>query len=48
MNGFCRIKTIRFGRFFWKGGLTNPLSVIEQFNIYYLSRGLDDKQMDYD
>lgn len=31
---------------FWTGGITNPLTVIEQFSYLLFIKGLDDKQND--
>ncbi len=33
---------------FWTGGITNPLSVIEQFTYLLFIKGLDDRQTDLD
>lgn len=44
ITGELRSKVDRIWEIFWTGGITNPLSVIEQFTYLLFIKGLDDKQ----
>ncbi|MDP4145781.1 MAG: class I SAM-dependent DNA methyltransferase [Bacillota bacterium] len=44
--GELRSKVDKIWEVFWTGGITNPLSVIEQFTYLLFIKGLDDKQTD--
>jgi len=46
VTGDIRNKIDRIWETFWTGGITNPLSVIEQFTYLLFIKGLDDKQSD--
>ena len=42
LTGDIRNKVDRIWEVFWTGGVTNPLSVIEQITYLLFIRGLDD------
>ena len=44
VTGELRSKVDKIWKIFWTGGITNPLSVIEQFTYLLFIKGLDDKQ----
>lgn len=44
LTGELKNKVDRIWEIFWTGGITNPLSVIEQFTYLLFIKGLDDKQ----
>lgn len=44
ITGELRSKVDKIWEIFWTGGITNPLSVIEQFTYLLFIKGLDDKQ----
>jgi len=44
VTGDLRSKVDKIWEIFWTGGITNPLSVIEQFTYLLFIKGLDDKQ----
>ena len=44
VTGELRNKVDKIWEIFWTGGITNPLSVIEQFTYLLFIKGLDDKQ----
>lgn len=44
--GEIRNKVDGIWTIFWTGGITNPLSVLEQFTYLLFIKGLDDKQND--
>jgi type I restriction enzyme M protein len=46
VTGELRSKVDKIWEIFWTGGITNPLSVIEQFTYLLFIKGLDDKQTD--
>lgn len=46
ITGELRNKIDKVWEIFWTGGITNPLSVIEQFTYLLFIKGLDDKQND--
>ena len=46
ITGELKSKIDRIWEVFWTGGITNPLSVIEQFTYLLFIKGLDDKQND--
>ncbi|MBS4536374.1 SAM-dependent DNA methyltransferase [Clostridium sp. D2Q-14] len=46
ITGELRNKVDKIWEIFWTGGITNPLSVIEQFTYLLFVKGLDDKQTD--
>lgn len=46
ITGDLRSKVDKIWEIFWTGGITNPLSVIEQFTYLLFIKGLDDKQLD--
>lgn len=46
VTGELRNKVDKIWEIFWTGGITNPLSVIEQFTYLLFIKGLDDKQND--
>lgn len=46
ITGELRSKVDKIWEIFWTGGITNPLSVIEQFTYLLFIKGLDDKQTD--
>ncbi|KNF09945.1 type I restriction enzyme EcoEI M protein [Gottschalkia purinilytica] len=46
ITGELRKKIDKVWEIFWTGGITNPLSVIEQFTYLLFIKGLDDKQND--
>lgn len=46
ITGEIRSKIDKIWEIFWTGGITNPLSVIEQFTYLLFIKGLDDKQTD--
>jgi type I restriction enzyme M protein len=46
ITGELRSKVDKIWEIFWSGGITNPLSVIEQFTYLLFIKGLDDKQTD--
>lgn len=48
ITGELRNKVDKVWEIFWTGGITNPLSVIEQFTYLLFIKGLDDKQNDID
>lgn len=48
ITGELRNKVDKVWEIFWTGGITNPLSVIEQFTYLLFIKGLDDKQIDLD
>jgi type I restriction enzyme M protein len=48
ITGELRNKVDKIWEIFWTGGITNPLSVIEQFTYLIFIKSLDDKQNDYD
>ncbi len=45
INGELRNKVDRIWETFWTGGITNPLTVIEQFTYLIFIKSLDDKQL---
>lgn len=45
ITGETRNKTDRIWDSFWTGGITNPLTVIEQFTYLLFIKSLDDKQL---
>ena len=47
-TGDIKNKVDRIWEIFWTGGITNPLSVIEQFTYLLFIKGLDDRQTDLD
>ncbi len=46
VTGELRSKVDKIWEIFWTGGITNPLSVIEQFTYLLFIKGLDEKQTD--
>jgi type I restriction enzyme M protein len=46
ITGELKNKVDSIWTIFWTGGITNPLSVIEQFTYLLFIKGLDDKQND--
>ncbi len=46
ITGDLRSKVDKIWEIFWTGGITNPLSVIEQFTYLLFIKGLDEKQTD--
>jgi len=46
ITGEIKNKIDRIWEVFWTGGITNPLTVIEQFTYLLFIKGLDDRQMD--
>jgi type I restriction enzyme M protein len=46
ITGELRSKVDKIWEIFWTGGITNPLSVIEQFTYLLFIKGLDEKQID--
>jgi len=46
ITGELRNKVDKIWEIFWTGGITNPLSVIEQFTYLLFIKGLDDRQTD--
>src|SRR5699024_3935463 len=46
ITGEIKNKVDKIWEIFWTGGITNPLSVIEQFTYLLFIKGLDDKQTD--
>ncbi len=48
ITGELKNKVDKIWEIFWTGGITNPLSVIEQFTYLLFIKGLDDKQNDLD
>lgn len=46
IKGEVKNKVDKIWEVFWTGGITNPLSVIEQFTYLLFIKGLDDKQND--
>ena len=46
ITGEMRSKVDKIWEIFWTGGITNPLSVIEQFTYLLFIKGLDDKETD--
>jgi type I restriction enzyme M protein len=46
ITGELRNKVDKIWEIFWTGGITNPLSVIEQFTYLLFIKGLDDKQLE--
>jgi type I restriction enzyme M protein len=46
VTGELKSKVDKIWEIFWTGGITNPLSVIEQFTYLLFIKGLDDKQND--
>jgi type I restriction enzyme M protein len=46
ITGELRNKIDKIWEIFWTGGITNPLSVIEQFTYLLFIKALDDKQTD--
>ncbi|MDM8543359.1 class I SAM-dependent DNA methyltransferase [Desulfococcaceae bacterium HSG9] len=46
ITGEIRNKVDKIWEVFWTGGITNPLTVIEQFTYLLFIKGLDDKQND--
>lgn len=46
ITGELRSKVDKIWEIFWTGGITNPLSVIEQFTYLLFIKGLDDRQTD--
>lgn len=46
ITGEIRSKVDKIWEIFWTGGITNPLSVIEQFTYLLFIKGLDEKQTD--
>ncbi|MDF1617984.1 type I restriction-modification system subunit M [Petrocella sp. FN5] len=46
ITGELRSKIDKIWEIFWTGGITNPLSVIEQFTYLLFIKGLDEKQTD--
>ncbi|MCR1897380.1 type I restriction-modification system subunit M [Irregularibacter muris] len=46
VTGELKNKVDKIWEIFWTGGITNPLSVIEQFTYLLFIKGLDDKQTD--
>ena len=45
ITGEIRKKIDRIWDSFWTGGITNPLTVIEQFTYLLFIKSLDDKQL---
>ena len=45
LTGEIKIKVDRIWETFWTGGITNPLTVIEQFTYLIFIKSLDDKQL---
>ncbi len=45
ITGELKNKVNKIWEIFWTGGITNPLSVIEQFTYLLFIKGLDDKQI---
>jgi len=48
ITGELKNKVDKIWEIFWTGGITNPLSVIEQFTYLIFIKSLDEKQNDYD
>lgn len=48
ITGELKNKVDKIWEIFWTGGITNPLTVIEQFTYLLFIKGLDDKQKDLD
>ncbi|MGD9676911.1 MAG: N-6 DNA methylase [Vulcanibacillus sp.] len=46
IKGELRSKVDKIWEIFWTGGITNPLTVIEQFTYLLFIKGLDEKQTD--
>lgn len=46
VTGEVKNRVDRIWEIFWTGGITNPLSVIEQFTYLLFIKGLDDRQND--
>lgn len=46
ITGEVKSKVDKIWEVFWTGGITNPLTVIEQFTYLLFIKGLDDKQND--
>ena len=46
ITGEVKSSIDRVWEIFWTGGVTNPLTVIEQFTYLLFIKGLDDKQND--
>ena len=44
ITGELRNKVDRIWESFWTGGITNPLTVIEQFTYLLYIKGLDDRE----
>jgi len=44
LTGELKNKVDKIWEIFWTGGITNPLSVIEQFTYLLFIKDLDDKQ----
>lgn len=44
ITGELRGKVDRIWESFWTGGITNPLTVIEQFTYLLYIKGLDDRE----
>jgi type I restriction enzyme M protein len=45
LTGDLKNKVDRIWETFWTGGITNPLTVIEQFTYLLFIKGLDDRQL---
>lgn len=48
ITGELKSKVDKIWEIYWTGGITNPLTVIEQFTYLLFIKGLDDKQNDLD
>ncbi len=48
VTGEVKNKVDKIWEIFWTGGITNPLTVIEQFTYLLFIKGLDDRQNDLD
>lgn len=48
ITGDLKSKVDKIWEIYWTGGITNPLTVIEQFTYLLFIKGLDDKQNDLD
>lgn len=48
LTGEVRNKVDKIWEIFWTGGITNPLSVIEQFTYLLFIKGLDERQNEFE
>src|SRR5690554_1441191 len=48
ITGELKNKIDKIWETFWTGGITNPLTVIEQFTYLLFIKGLDDRQLQFE